>query len=101
MDVNGDRSIDKQEFYWGLKNLGCSISKNDAAVLLDTLDTNQNGTIDYDEFLAGLRGVPNKCRQDVIDRAFAKFDANGTGTINVNELAVVYDTSMHPKVRSG
>jgi len=70
-------------------------------VLLDYLDLNQNGTISYDEFLTGLRGVPNKCRQDVIDQAFAKFDAASTGVINVTDLAVVFDTSRHPKVRSG
>jgi len=101
MDVNGDRAIDKQEFYWGLKNLGCTLSKNDAAILLDYLDIDQNGTISYDEFLAGLRCNPNKERQAVIDRAFNKFDVAGTGFISVNDLAVVYDTSRHPKVRHG
>ena len=101
MDTNGDRGIDKQEFYWGLKDLGCSISKREAGVLLDAMDTNQDGMVNFDEFLAGLRGHPNATRQEVINRAFAKFDHNGSGVIDSSDLAVVYDTSKHPKVRSG
>jgi hypothetical protein len=31
IDANHDRLIDKQEFYWGLKNLGCSLSIREAA----------------------------------------------------------------------
>ena len=30
MDDNGDRKIDKQEFYWGLQDLGAAVSKNEA-----------------------------------------------------------------------
>jgi len=101
MDSNGDRSIDKQEFYWGLKDLGCSLTKKDAAVLLDYLDLNQDGTISYDEFLSGLRGIPNAARQVVIDQAFAKFDSHNSGFASVADLGVVYDSSRHPKVISG
>ena len=38
-DDNGDRKIDKQEFYWGLKDLGAEISMNEAQILLNHLDT--------------------------------------------------------------
>jgi len=62
IDTNGDRKIDKQEFYWGLKDLGCTLSKKEAAVLLEHLDTNADGCIDYNEFQAGLRGQPNATR---------------------------------------
>ena len=31
-DDNGNRKIDKQEFYWGLNELGCKISKRNAEV---------------------------------------------------------------------
>ena len=40
MDDNGDRKIDKQEFYWGLQDLGAAVSKNEAQLLLEYLDTN-------------------------------------------------------------
>ena len=70
MDTNGDRKIDKQEFYWGLKDLGCSISKKEAGILLEALDTNADGFVNFDEFLVGLRGRPNATRQKDINRAF-------------------------------
>ena len=101
LDDNGDRKIDKQEFYWGMKDLGANISMNEAQILLNHLDTNKDGVVSYDEFLFGLRGAPNETRQEIINQAFAKFDADGNGTVTSADLRVVYDTSNHPKVRSG
>jgi Ca2+-binding EF-hand superfamily protein len=101
LDDNRDRKIDKQELYWGLKDLGCNISKREAGILLEILDTNQDGFVNYDEFLIGIRGRPNATRQEVIDRAFAKFDKDGSGVIDSADLSVVYDCTKHPKVVSG
>jgi Ca2+-binding EF-hand superfamily protein len=67
MDDNGDRKIDKQEFYWGLKDLGAEVSKREAQLLLEYLDTNKDGVVSYDEFLFGIRGMPNATRQEIID----------------------------------
>jgi len=100
-DNNGDRKIDKQEFYWGLKDLGADISKREAQILLEYLDTNKDGVVSYDEFLYGVRGCPNATRMEIIDKCFAKFDRDGNGTITSADLRVVYDTSQHPKVKSG
>ena len=101
MDDNGDRKIDKQEFYWGLKDNGVNINMRQAQALLNHLDTNKDGVVSYDEFLYGLRGAPNADRQAIIDQCFAKFDRDGNGTITSADLRVVYDTSQHPKVQSG
>jgi Ca2+-binding EF-hand superfamily protein len=59
LDTNNDRVIDKQEFYWGLKNLGCAISKREASVLLEYLDTSKDGFVSFNEFIIGVRGLPN------------------------------------------
>jgi Ca2+-binding EF-hand superfamily protein len=40
IDVNGDRKIDKLEFYQGLQDLGANITKQEGQVLLEALDTN-------------------------------------------------------------
>ena len=101
MDDNGDRKIDMQEFYWGLKDLGATVSKREAQLLLDYLDLNKDGVVSFDEFLYGIRGAPNETRMAVIDAAFAKFDQDGSGTVTSADLRVVYDTSDHPKVISG
>ena len=58
-NVDGNRKIDKEEFYIGLKDLGVTISKKEAESLLDYLDTNDDGFVNYDEFLIGIRGKPN------------------------------------------
>jgi Ca2+-binding EF-hand superfamily protein len=56
---NGDRKIDKEEFYFGLKDQGVTITKKEAEALLEYLDTNDDGYVNYDEFLYGIRGKPN------------------------------------------
>ncbi len=82
MDNGTDnRQIDKEEFYWGLKDLGVTITKREAELLLDHLDTNDDGFVNYDEFLYGIRGKPNQRRQAFIDKAFFKFDKDGNGVI--------------------
>jgi len=101
MDANGDRKIDKQEFYWGLKDLGCSLSKKEAGILLEALDTNADGFVNFEEFQVGLRGYPNATRQEVIDRAFKKFDKDCCGVIDSCDLAVVFNCTKHPKVLRG
>jgi Ca2+-binding EF-hand superfamily protein len=59
---NGDRKIDKEEFYIGLKEYGVNISRKEAETLLNYLDTNQDGYVSFDEFLNGIRGKPNQKR---------------------------------------
>ena len=91
VDNNGDRKIDKQEFYWGLKDLGADVSKREALILLDHLDLNKDGVVSYDEFLYGIRGMPNATRQDIINAAFRKFDLDGNGTVTSADLRTVYN----------
>ena len=96
--VDGDRKIDKGEFYWGLKDQGADVSKREAGILLDHLDLNGDGVVSFDEFLVGLRGRPNEARMEVIERAYRKFDSNNDGVVTAADLRCVYDCSMHPKV---
>jgi len=37
----------------------------------------------------------------MVDKAFLKFDKDGSGSIEASDLRGVYNTSMHPKVQSG
>eukprot|EP00826_Nyctotherus_ovalis_P041787 TRINITY_DN4251_c0_g2_i1.p2 TRINITY_DN4251_c0_g2~~TRINITY_DN4251_c0_g2_i1.p2 ORF type:complete len:101 (-),score=47.12 TRINITY_DN4251_c0_g2_i1:149-451(-) len=43
----------------------------------------------------------NKARQDIVDQAFAKIDANKNGFIEMNEVKMVYNARLHPKVQEG
>ena len=100
-DTDGNRVLDKQEFYWGLKNLGCTISKKEANVVLEHLDTDKSGFVDFNEFLIGISGTPNATRQEVINRAFAKFDIFGENMIYAKELQFVFSCPKHPMVLRG
>jgi Ca2+-binding EF-hand superfamily protein len=37
----------------------------------------------------------------MVDKAFLKFDKDGNGHIDINDIRGVYDARMHPKVKSG
>jgi Ca2+-binding EF-hand superfamily protein len=37
----------------------------------------------------------------MVDKAFLKFDRDGNGFIDVNDMFGVYNASMHPKFKSG
>ena len=50
------------------------------------LDTDGDGSVNFNEFLTGIRGTPNEGRQAFIDAAYCKFDANGDGAINAQDL---------------
>ena len=109
---DGNRRIDRQEFYVGLKELGVDVSKKEAQLLMDFLDKNQDGTIDYEEFLVGIRvcikrnnakfkGRLNETRQQVVDLAYKKFDKDNSGALDMADVKMVYNAKMHPKVKEG
>jgi Ca2+-binding EF-hand superfamily protein len=101
IDDDGNRKIDKEEFYWGLKDNQIDITQREASILLQSLDSNGDGHVDFDEFLVGIRGKPNDCRVKYIHMAFAKFDKDANGFITADDLRGVYDCSMHPKIQNG
>ena len=40
----------------------------------------------------------NEKRQAMVDKAFLKFDADGSGVITAADLKGVYNCNFHPKV---
>ena len=70
-------------------------------MLFDFFDKDRDGTVNFDEFLVGIRGKPNNRRQAMIDKAFLKFDKDGNGYIDANDLRGTYNAQMHPKVQRG
>ena len=101
LDDDGNRKVNKEEFYWGLRDNQIEISQREAVILLESLDTNGDGHVDFDEFLYAIRGRPNDARQKYIDIAFFKFDKDANGFITADDLRGVYDCSQHPKVING
>ena len=99
--MDGNRQCDANEFFTGLQDIGCNISKAECECLMNLLDTDKSGTINFDEFLIGVRGRLNDKRQAMVDKAFLKFDNDGNGCIEAADLKGVYSANMHPKVISG
>ena len=101
MDDSGNRKVDAQEFFVGLNECGCNLTKEETDALLSAFDTDHDGNVNFDEFLIGLRGSMNAQRQAVADAAYAKFDMTGDGVITAADLRSCYTCNAHPKVISG
>ena len=56
MDDNGNRKLDAQEFFYGLNECGCDLTKEECDALLCALDTDKDGSVNFNEFLVGIRG---------------------------------------------
>ena len=60
---DGNRKVDAQEFFVGMKETGLDITKQEAECLLQYFDTDGDGCMNFDEFLVGVRGRLNAKRQ--------------------------------------
>jgi Ca2+-binding EF-hand superfamily protein len=101
LDNNGNRQIDLEEFYWGIKELGIGLSEAEASSVLAAFDRDGSGTVNFDEFLRALRGELSDSRLLWIKRAYDKLDVNCDGTVKLDDIARLYDVSRNPDVASG
>lgn len=101
IDSTKSKSLDRQEFEWGLRENGHILSPLDLDRLFKYFDKNLDGSISYDEFLKALRGDLNEFRKRVIESAYKKLDHTENGKVTIEDLRAAYDTSAHPDFRSG
>jgi Ca2+-binding EF-hand superfamily protein len=83
---DGVSKINKDEFLAGLRDIGILLPKMAAEKLVQHFDQDIDGCVNFQDFLIGIRGQPNDKRQEIIDKAFAKFDKDGSGYIDVRDL---------------
>jgi Ca2+-binding EF-hand superfamily protein len=98
MDKNGNKQIDINEFYWGLKEFGVNLTEEEAMSVLRVFDKDRNGTISFEEFLRALKGDLNNFRVNIIRKAYDKLDVNKDETVKLDDIARLYDVSRHPDV---
>eukprot|EP01062_Namystynia_karyoxenos_P059235 TRINITY_DN50683_c0_g1_i1.p1 TRINITY_DN50683_c0_g1~~TRINITY_DN50683_c0_g1_i1.p1 ORF type:complete len:352 (+),score=129.41 TRINITY_DN50683_c0_g1_i1:88-1056(+) len=101
MDDNHSLTLSPEELASGLMDYGIVLSKQEQKQLAAAFDRNGDGLVSINEFLATVRGGLKGRRLEVVREAFAKFDRDGSGKIDVADLHGVYDASRHPKVLSG
>ena len=101
MDNNGDRKMDRNEFMWGLRENGHTLSPSEFERIFKYFDKNNDGKVSYDEFLRGIRGDMNERRTALVRQAYQKLDKDGSGLVELNDIAAAYDVSQHPKFKTG
>jgi calcyphosin len=101
IDNSRDRKLDRQEFMWGLRENGFTLSPSEFERIFKFFDRNNDGKIDYDEFLRALRGDMSQRRKDLCMLAFKKLDKTGDGFVTIDDLKDAYDVSFHPKFKTG
>jgi hypothetical protein len=57
MDENGSKTLDVDDFRWGLKDYGITISKDEASQVMEHFDRDGNGQVDFSEFLRALKVI--------------------------------------------
>lgn len=74
---------------------------SDAERLFRVFDTSGDGQISVDEFIDALCGQLNPIRTRLVNEAFDKLDANGNGTLELDEVKNSFDPKRHPDVIAG
>jgi Ca2+-binding EF-hand superfamily protein len=100
-DSDRSGSLSVEEFHNSLSQVGLRFSDNDFMMMLAAFDKNRDGEIGYSEFLTGLRGPVNARREALVNEAYTKFDKNGDGQVNIEDLRDVYSGKEHPDVIAG
>lgn len=97
----GDGECSTYELHIGLKQVGIDVDKKGCEVLLNAIDTNNNGSLSFDEFIIALRGDINPTRMKIIKLAFDQLRGGTSGSVTAQMMAEKYDVSKDPDVIAG
>jgi len=64
-------------------------------------DVDGDGNISYEEFLRGMRDPLSARRRDLVDRAFAFMDKDGSGVVSGKDIAHLYDVTQAKEFQDG
>ena len=98
LDDNRNRQVDGKELLWGLKDFGIHLGEGEAKAILAKFDRDGSGAVSFDEFIRCLRGDLSEARLVCIKAAYDKLDVNKDGKVTLDDVAKLYDVSMHPDV---
>lgn len=101
MDFNGNRKLDLEEFTQALNTFGFFPKVVEIQALHKFYDIDGDGNISYEEFLRGLREPLTERRKAIVKRAFDLMDKDGSGQIQVKDVAHIYDVSQNKDFQEG
>lgn len=102
MDADGSGQLSLGEFQTVLDNFRVpGMCASDAERLFGVFDASGDGQISFDEFLTALCGELGPVRERLVNEAFDKLDANGNGTLELEEVKNSFDATRHPDVIAG
>ena len=101
MDFNGNKKLDYSEFEQAMAAFGIFPKKVELQALVKFYDVDGDGNISYEEFLSGLRDELTERRLNMVQKAFAMLDRDGSGKITISDIAGIYDVSMNPEFLEG
>lgn len=64
-------------------------------------DVDGDANISYDEFLSGLKDELTERRVNMVKKAFARLDIDGSGRVTIKDIIDIYDVSMNPEFLEG
>ena len=101
-DMNGDGSIDRQELTQALSSSGQNFTQQEINAIFNAADVNKDGDVDYEEFIGlmcpSASDIVSKFRSQYrniedVRAAFKRFDRNGDGALDRDELAAAMKSS--------
>mmetsp|Transcript_105073 Transcript_105073/g.295911 ORF Transcript_105073/g.295911 Transcript_105073/m.295911 type:complete len:519 (-) Transcript_105073:53-1609(-) len=105
IDRDHTGQLSKEEFNIALDILfsayNVRFSQAEKNSLFTQFDFDKSGSISYDEFARAIRGSMSEFRLGWVKQAFSILDVDGSGIVDLRELASTYDVSQNPAVQSG
>ncbi|XP_022957939.1 calcium-dependent protein kinase 8-like [Cucurbita moschata] len=89
MDVEKRGKINLEELRSGLQKLGQHIPETDLQILMEAAGMHDDGTLNYGEFVAVSIHLRRMANDEHLHKAFAFFDQNQSGFIEIDELHAV------------
>lgn len=101
VDDDGSKQLNWEQFWKALNDFRIKFDDKEGKQLFEKFDINRNGAVDFDEFLRTITGDMNETRKELVRIAFKKFDADGSGKVDVTDLKSYYNARQHPDVLAG
>lgn len=101
MDDDGSNSLSFAEFKKAMKELAMDLSDVELIMLFKRFDQAGTGAIQYNDFLKTITGALNKRRRKLVNMAYDVLDRDGSGQVDIADIAMAYDVSKHPEFISG